>query len=154
MRTLDPLDHIRRNPGMYLPGGNVDPSHLASRLSYDALTLGATRTLVVHRDAWWTVAADRDWLADGSRVLEDLFQNVVPFPEAGVNAMRSEVLLGAFADEILTWDRQIAMVLKGVVPNPPAVQSLLGDTDQWARTIAFRLEPVRLREAQARASTS
>jgi hypothetical protein len=141
MRTINPLDHIRENPAMYLPGGVPEPSHLAARMSYDALVLGATRTLVSHGEDWWTVAADVDWLRDASVSPEELFRVVVPFAKAGVNAMRSEVLLGAFASGVVTWERgSFPMVIKGEVGDPPGLWTMTAD-GAWARVVMFRLQP-------------
>ena len=64
----------------------------------------AHKTLIVHDDdTWWVVVADVDWLASAGRPLSELFSTIVPFPGAGDNSMRSEVLLGAFAEQVLTW---------------------------------------------------
>src|SRR2546423_2717418 len=103
MRTIDPLDHIRGNREMYLPGGRCEPAYLATRVADDALTLGASRVELLHHQDWWIIAANADWMAlPKSCGVRELFDRVVPFPESGVNSMRSEVLLSAFADEVLT----------------------------------------------------
>lgn len=140
MKTLDPLDHIRAHPEMYLPGGQPDPSDFASRLAGDAMTLGASRTLAIHSGAWWAVAADVDWLASHSLPIHDLFRQTVPFPESGPNSMRSEVLLGAFAQDIVTWSGGTPEVLKGRMPIEwPLIQ--VQHDPAYRRVVAFQLEP-------------
>src|SRR5690348_11695923 len=114
MRTIDPLEHIRANREMYLPGGRCDPAYLATRVAEDALTSGAKRVEILHWQDWWVVAADSDWMARCcSGDVRELFDRVVPFPESGVNSMRSEVLLSAFADEVVTGGPGEGAVIKG-----------------------------------------
>lgn len=123
---------------MYLPGGQVDPADMASRLAGDALTLGATRTLVIHQQTWFAVAADADWL-DGSL---DVFRRVAPFVKAGVNSFRSEILLSAFADDVVTWDGGPMAVIKGDSTGLSPIRSSLSGSG-WQRVVAFRLNLAR-----------
>lgn len=143
MRTLDPIAHIRSHPGMYLPGGVASPADLASRLSADALLLGASRTLVVHDGEWWAVAADADWFSPAPIPADELFRRIVPFPEAGVNSMRSEVLLTAFADDVLTWGEDDAPHrVKGAADDWQRVRTRFPDGN-WKRVVVFKLELVK-----------
>ncbi len=152
MKAIDPIEHIRANPRLYLNSEGTDPAELATRLAGDALTLGATRTLVVHHDDWWLVAADFDWIKSPAISIRELFNRVIPFPEAGVNSMRSEVLVSAFADDVVTSNGGSSEVLKGVsagheslsVPNDPS----------WARVVAFRLAPNPQRTTVAKAASA
>ena len=142
---LNALEHIRSHLGLYFPGGHPSPAHIANRLVGDALILGARRTLVVHDGEWWIVAADIDWLGSSGMDLPRLFTSIVSFPEAGENSMRSEVLLGAFAEDIVTWtnDFQDRTLLRGPVhaardiPRPPG-------NLPWSRVLTFRLETARM----------
>lgn len=139
MRTIDPVEHIRANPDLYLPGGRADPAHLASRLAGDALMLGAGRVEVSHDGCWWWVAADRDWMdANPSISAHDAFERIVPFPEAGVNSMRSEVLLTAFAERVVTVAEDGRECIKGDVTDADPVWRVLPSAG-WARVVAFRL---------------
>jgi hypothetical protein len=113
MRTLDAIDHIRSNPEMYLPGGKPDASALAKRLAGDALLLGATVVGYGSSNGWWFVAADKDWLRNSAAGTEDAFTRIIPFPEAGPNAVRTEVLLYAFAKEIVAIVQARWEALKG-----------------------------------------
>jgi hypothetical protein len=124
---------------MFIPGGIPSPSDLASKIAADALILRASRTLAVHADPWWAVAADVDWLAAAPVPVDELFRRIVPFPEAGVNSMRSEILLTAFADDVLTWNgNDQPYRLKGVADDWHAIRNKLADAT-WKRVIAFRL---------------
>jgi len=139
VRTIDPVEHIRSHPDLYLPGGRADPALLASRLAGDALMLGAERVEVSHDGCWWWVAADRDWMGTNAAVTaREAFERIVPFPEAGVNSMRSEVLLTAFAERVVTVAVGARECIKGNVADADQIWRVL-PTAEWARLVAFRL---------------
>src|SRR5690349_4433092 len=108
MKTLDPVTHVRDNPAMYLRGGRRDAVELARQLAGDAIYLGAKRAQILEVNGWLLVAADIDWMKD--RDVRETFQQIVPFTEAGVNSMRSEILLTAYADDVFTADETGHMV--------------------------------------------
>lgn len=153
MPLPDPLTHVRSHPEMYLPAGRLEPSDFAARIAADALACGAGRTLAVHHDTWWAVAADIDWLAGGAPAVADLFRRVIPLPQAGPNSMRGEILLGAFADDVITWDSQRADRIQGTQRESESLRSLLNDRT-WRRVIAFRFEPARLGRGSATAEVA
>lgn len=139
MKTIDPLEHIRTHPEMYLPESHPEPARLAERLAIDSLLLGASRTETARRGRWWVVAADADWLrAQTDLPVTELFQRVVAFAKAGVNSMRSEVLLGVFAEGVVTAGADGRHVIKGHVPEEDEVWDCLTDS-RWRRVVAFRL---------------
>jgi hypothetical protein len=150
MQATDALEHIRRHPDLYLPGGRLDPSDLATRIAYDALTLGATRAMTAHQNHWWAVAADVDWLDSAPVNRTQLFQRIVPFPRAGENSMRSEALIGALADHIVVWGPTGADLIKGNDADLDSVRGMLKDP-VWVRVVAFRFEPARLKNPALRA---
>jgi hypothetical protein len=137
MQTVDPINHIRSNRAMYIPGAGDPSSYLAQRLLSDAMLLGASH-VNVHRDGdWYTVAADKDWLANsGAQDVRELFSRVVPFPQAGVNSMRAEVLLSAFARDVITSDESTATPIQGNVQT--SLFPLLAPWP-WARIVRFRV---------------
>ena len=139
MRTIDPVEHIRNHPELYLPGGRADAAFLAKRLADDARLLGAARVEWSHDECWWWVAADRDWMdAEAAVPMRDAFVRIVPFPEAGANSMRSEVLLTAFAEQVVTAADGVRECVKGDVADADPVWRLLPSSG-WARVVAFRL---------------
>lgn len=140
IKPLDPIAHVRGRPEMYLSGGRLDPACVANQIAGDALLLGARSAMTFRHTDFWAVAADHDWLSDGRYTVQDLFRNVVPFPAAGVNSYRSEVLLGAFADVIRTWSSASDVLVRG--PSSVAADcDMCAQLDGWARVIAFRLIP-------------
>jgi hypothetical protein len=153
MPTPDPLAHVRANPDLYLPGGRAEPSDFATRLAGDALTLGANRTLAVRHGDWWAVAADIDWLTAAPVAIHDLFARIVPFPQSGPNAMRSEVLLGAYADHVITWSGPTSTLVKGSAADIHPLRTSFDDPS-WRRVIAFRIEAARPAKARAVSATT
>jgi hypothetical protein len=142
MKTIDALDHIRKHPEMYLVCGRKDGPSLAARLVSDVLTQGGPVVEAIQANDWWVVASETDWI----RILEckhsrDPFTSIVPFPEDGPNSMHSEVLLTAFAQDVLTTGCEGRRVIKGKVSPSDPIWSRLSDRG-WSRAVAFRLSLV------------
>jgi len=138
IKPLNALDHIRAYPELYIPGGEPKAWQLAERLASDALLLGASRVETSHSENWWFVAGDLDWLAIGAADIAELFRAIVPFPEAGINSMRSEVLLGAFADCVgIATPREFATIV-GKPGEFDPIRAHLGKM-QWPRVVAFKM---------------
>jgi hypothetical protein len=98
----DPVGLIRRNPAMYLAGA-VDQAvgeHLAARMLGDLILSGALPARVNRVGQWWEVSCATDWLVGRGGI--GAFTRIAPFPAAGPNSMHSEILLTAFADNVVT----------------------------------------------------
>jgi len=98
LKVVDPYDHVVSNPNIYLPEGKPDPIVLAGDVAEAALLLGASRTEIRRLGPWMVVSADRDWTAADER---DVFEGLVPFPEAGDNACRPEFIICVFASALV-----------------------------------------------------
>ena len=155
LQTIDPLEHIRSHPQMYLPGGIVDPVHLATRSAGDALSLSANRVELVHENEWWIVRADLDWLFEiplngvcgvpgnppvhAFYSIHEIFNNIVPIPQAGVNSFRSEILLTVFAKQVITAaGYKVDIIKPSDRSNTDTLPMLCKEI--WCRTIAFRMD--------------
>src|ERR1051326_1610485 len=81
----------------------LSASYLAGELARLLVWTGAVPVRIDVVDGWWIIRSDKDWLAqtDGSVSLW-YFHHIVWFPEAGREACRSEALLTAFADVVVT----------------------------------------------------
>ena len=102
LKAINAIQHIRDHPRMYLPDGKVSGEYLLSQLVLDALFLGVRDIRVQHINEWWLIGSSADsFPEDSGEQLITLFTQVVPFPEAGVNSMRTEVLLTAFAQDVI-----------------------------------------------------
>lgn len=105
MRSPDALAFVRKHRGSFLSytSDGIKAEELVSRIVFDALILGAADIRVLTADKWFLVASSIPWFLQslGSLQIDSLFERIVPLPEAGANACRSEILLGAFASDII-----------------------------------------------------
>jgi hypothetical protein len=135
----DAVALIRRRRAMYLPSDTPGP-YLAGKLVQDIALLGALPARVARDGEWWLVSADQDWLCTISgAVSTEPFFRIVPCPQWGRYAFRTEVLLTAFAEAVViaadagpTW---IAGQSAGA--DPPSALRAPGA----GRRVAFRLAP-------------
>jgi hypothetical protein len=96
---------------------------------------------VFRRDDWWFVGCEEDWLAQvSSGSVEDFFLKIVAFPAAGPNSMHSEILLAAFAKDVLIKEGEAVRALKGCGSEDDKARHILQGTS-WQLGVAFRLEP-------------
>lgn len=141
-RRLDTIEHIQRNIAMYLGRDHVAPDLLAIFVAHDALTVGAMKVHVSRRGLWWIVAADIDWLSIGhEKSLEDLFRELTPLVGGGLNAVRREPLLMAFAERIIAGcpgDASYAS-MKGECESSLAGDLLATDLADVRRVLAFEI---------------
>ena len=135
----DPVESIRSHPDMYLRGG-FNASSMAGRLAGDALMLGALHVTITRSDMWHIISADNDWLSAHPPVEpRETFFQIVRFPEAGVNSMRGEILLTAFASKVISASSHNRFVVKGSVEMNDAIWSKMC-LSGTARSIAFQGE--------------
>ena len=139
LRVVDPLKMIRDRPGMFLPDGDRGTG-LAKHLEEEARLLGAAWVQVERLADWYLVGSDMDWCRVGrfrpSDPL-DQFRRAWPFPEAGVNSIRSEILVTAFAEDVFTGTASERRIVQGGEP-PPQVWELV-ESRGWRRVVGFRL---------------
>src|SRR5258708_11123597 len=104
LQVLDPLELIRRRPDMFLPSGQLRGSKLAVQLADEVTTVTTGAIGIMRSGLWWIVACEEDWVerCRGTASVEHYFENIVAFPEYGVNSMHAEVVIRAFAKGLLT----------------------------------------------------
>jgi len=136
----DAIAVIRNRPSMYVQSVPVSGAELARNLVGDALMLTQGRVTALQEKSWWIVACDVDWMSKVAGVaVEDLFSRIIPFPQAGANSMHSEVLLTAFAKDVITWDHRGRRSIKGDVAVHDAMSGIIKSDPQWHRVVAFRM---------------
>jgi len=102
-KSNDAIKFIRDNPQIFfgnqtLPDGYTLASALFRDIAlHDALPLKITKT-----NNWWVLIADKDWLKSQEGGAVNVFSQMLPFPPAGTNACRAEVLVTAFAKAVIT----------------------------------------------------
>lgn len=135
------VQHIRDNPTLFLPDGQFNPIRTVGLLIADAQATGVT----VHsyrQDDWWILAGEEDWLpSPAEEVFVKILPCVHPDEQFQANGMRSEILLQAFATDVVTGVNTAEegyMVLRGHIDDDllRAVDSSPGDVQRF---IAFRV---------------
>ena len=93
------IEYIRKNKNIFLRYGDPSNHELASKIVVDAVSKGCRSVKVDLYDNWVFISSPDSWfdLEKG----HELFSNLVPNPEAGVNASRGEVVLSAFCNRVL-----------------------------------------------------
>lgn len=81
---IDPEDHIRRNPQLYLPHRLPWAPGLASYVAIDAIdTPGVEETVTARLGRWWLVASSADWIPASRRPnVQEWFTRWLPHPDA------------------------------------------------------------------------
>jgi hypothetical protein len=134
----DPLEFIRQQPERFL--FRVCGDELAEHLVGDASILTNRPVTLLRQDCWWIIAGEQDWLTTSPWATEEeLFTRIVPFPEAGANSMRAEVLLAAFATDIVTMKQGNPRVIKGAIAADAEIWKSMKSRPEWQRVVAFRL---------------
>lgn len=116
MPDLQPIDDavkwVADHPAMFFSSGQFDPRLAAALVVQEALLSGASDVTVRREAEWWVIESRDDWLRPP--LDSDAFQRLVPFAEGGPNGTRSEVLLTAFAADVVTASEGTASLVKGM----------------------------------------
>ena len=125
---------------MYLQSDTAKGSELASLLGDEVLVATGEQAQVSHESAWWVVASRCDWLdlqvAQLSRIcLRRLFRS-----PGRREFHRREVLLTAFARDVVTRDGESSCIIKGDIESQDLIWPLMWRDKEWQRVVAFRLE--------------
>ena len=139
------LEAVRSKPEIFIgpnfgKDGVFDDRRLAYRLVSDPMTYKYSPITVEHINGWWLVSAKQDWLVKaGSNSISELFNRVVDFPEAGANGIRSEIMLNAFADDVVTYGIDGKIIVKGCESGLADIEFHINSIFVGSRVIAFRI---------------
>ena len=122
LKTVSGKEWVKAHPERFFRTGSPTGLELAYHILCDALHLTHKCTIARHGE-WWIVSSANDWVAHESLAVRQLFSRVVPAPEQGVNSMRAEVILSAYAQDVATFDGEQWLVVEGAIP--PAVRDLV-----------------------------
>jgi hypothetical protein len=139
--TAPATERIRRDPTRYLGARLPTPPFMASALVQDALICGCKDVRVQRYDNWTSVSAGEDWIIPNLKwertpTYEEVFRAMIPFPQAGPNSFRSEVLVAAFSTELYVVRGESVTVCIGDAP-PDNIMSRLSPMPFM---VVFRLE--------------
>jgi len=133
--VVDPLALVRQQESRFFIAGKFDPDEMAGQVAAEALLCGASCVKIDRREQWWILTADRDWL--GERDALQAFRRLVSYPEGGENSMRSEVLLTAFAADVITVAHGEMVAIRGEADA--SQQTFLASFSKSGRLVAFRV---------------
>jgi hypothetical protein len=138
----DPIAFLRKRPDTYAGGRPWGP-RFAARLAHDLVLLSNLPIHIERIDSWWVVSSEKDWLvtADGAVSTKPFF-HIVAFPAAGDNSHRSEVLLTAFADVVVTCGVDGLTWIRPDARCPPLSDGVRGACSRIGRgrLVAFQIE--------------
>jgi hypothetical protein len=138
----DAIDYIRQRPERFFRAGSPEPVELVTQIVSEVLLLGGSEICTVRSGDWWLISSNMDWLGTHPDYApEAFFFRIVAFPEAGPNSMRAEILLTAFAQQVVTVSADNQSIIKGNVSQADDIWRLIASRPDWKRTVAFRFAP-------------
>ncbi|WP_339733080.1 hypothetical protein [uncultured Gimesia sp.] len=137
----DPLEFIRSHQEMFLPFGNLRASSIVAILVDEALSLTGAKASAFRVNDWWVVSCEADWLLrSAEQTIDTLFQQITACPQLGVNSHYFEVVLHAFADDLITLTTQESerLLIKGNAPALEEIEAAKELATGWKRMTLFR----------------
>ena len=136
------IDYVRQRPERFFRAGSPAPVELVTHIVGEVLLLGGSETYTMRNGDWWIISSNVDWLATcPDYAPEELFFNIVALPEAGPNSMRAEILLTAFAQQVVTVSADHQSIIKGDVSQADDIWRLIASRPNWKSTVAFCFAP-------------
>jgi hypothetical protein len=140
----NPIEWIKSRPEMFLWQQNRGLQLLTNILG-DALLLTDGHITALKKNEWWIAGSAVDWLsADSNYSTKELFARMIPMPEAGQNSIRGEVLLTAFAKDVVTIINGQLSLIKGSIQGAEDFLRKLNQKNDWTRLVAFRMGEMEL----------
>jgi hypothetical protein len=134
------LEWTRFHPERFFKSGVANGFEVSTHVLCDVVFSGG-RCLVERFDEWWLVASNKDWMSHDQYSPLELFERVVAAPYLGVNSMRAEVIVRAFASEVMIFSRQDGW--RSAMAGADAGDNLPTFTERGAvdvvRALAFRV---------------
>lgn len=141
LTPIDPIEHVRSNPEMYMGRSDPDPAAIADTIAQGSLVLGASETKVTRFGRWWIISADVDWLSVPCSCTAspiETFNRLLAFPELAVNSFRHETLATAFAQCVVSLSHTDRFVVSGDITEDNAVWNEMY-LQNMMRSVAFRM---------------
>lgn len=140
-KATDPLEFVKNNRRMFVGDAPIGP-HLVMQTVGTLLWSGSFKISVESAQEWWLIESDQDWLlSETGKPQLDRFSKIIPFPAAGQNCHRFEILLMAFCDSIVSTGSDGVIWIKGngnLSMMPPSMRGILAQRPS-GRVIAFRI---------------
>lgn len=102
IQQVNALDWVRARQTELFAAGRANPMAVLAYIVSDVLELGRGECRIVASDFWWFVSSNVDWMVHATIPVAELFERVVPALEHGEHSLRAEVVLNAFANDVVT----------------------------------------------------
>lgn len=113
LKTVDSLKYVKENPDIFF-ANTLETYDLATGILRDVISLGCAPCQVDICLNWWIVASKKNWLQQNiDYSLPELFTHMIPNPSVGLFAIRGEILLNAFAENIIVSENGEIHLIKG-----------------------------------------
>ncbi|MCC9608710.1 hypothetical protein LOC68_08905 [Blastopirellula sp. JC732] len=139
LEIVDPLEHIRERPEMYLAGGDTSATALANRLLLDLQTMPGALVICQQIGDWTILGSDRNWTEDVAEPRE-VFERVVSYRRNDQTGFHAEVLLAALASNIALFAGDGFESIQGDAKVPTEVLEFPSRYPELVRCIAFTRE--------------
>ena len=140
LKVLDPIKHIRKAKHLYLENTDVSEKELVENLIRDAKHFGITAK-VKECSGFHFVYSDTDWFDTIDISTYELFSRVHGLEGAGMNSHRSEVLLNAFAEDVIVYRKKeyIPIKISDRSYTDIAVEVISSNFSEQKLVVAFRV---------------
>ncbi|MEZ6049154.1 MAG: hypothetical protein R3C11_26980 [Planctomycetaceae bacterium] len=136
LRTLDMITALWIRPQMYL-SPVMDSGGIAARLAEEAFRLTKKQAHLDKLDNWFIVAANEDWLSyTNTADIQQVFRTHIHLAEMGSFDMYGEVILTAYAENVVTFLDTKMTVIKGEKESQLLAKFIESKPD-WKRVVAF-----------------
>lgn len=130
------LDAVRRLEQRMFRVGSFNAPEVVAHIVQAALVCDVRDLQIVTDRDWYLISSDTDWLTeDGVDVASEAFDRILSFRRGGDNSMRPEVLLSAFASDVLTLASGVITEIRSSEAQRPD----LAEYEGAARVVAFRV---------------
>lgn len=139
----DPVEIVRNNPDRYLGSESISGTGLSNLIEQDANFLGCGEVGISIINEWYVVSAEDDWIKKNSQGIEswlEVFKKLMPLPEAGVNAIRHEIFLMAFAKNIFISENGNIVLIKGDFPDDSVLECIEREGLEERFSLGFYME--------------
>lgn len=140
IKVIDTVKGIRERRHMYFLNGIASYDDLIGRMSADILEIPHARMIVFRAENWCIIGSDKPWIpVPEDRSISEFFFRIVPTPERGYMAMRTEVFLTAVSKDLVLFLPEFHLIVQGEVTETLLLKIYPMTTCQ--QMIAFRLSP-------------
>ena len=143
LKVIKVEDGIPRIQHLYFGEGGATGKKVSEAIEECARLLGAGKTKIDVKAGWYFICADVDWLFNSVHKvngIEDIFKNPFPFPEAGVNSCRMEVMARIFSEKAYTIGHGKMYPIKGEPVSSNTLDKHLTSLGDWKRIVAFKFK--------------